>query len=142
VFLLSARFSNHVDIPSKHTICFFVCFCLCSCVSCLHYFQIPYFALNANLKARFESVLFHYKEGQVSGIVFHRNLFTVVLKAPILYANWYVLSHTHIMINLPICFEKTISVALSEISFLFKAKTSFSYSYLSIVIVVRARFHT
>ena len=50
--------------------------------------QVPYFALNANLKARFEAVLFHYKAGQVSGIVYHGNLFAVLLKAPVLYVNW------------------------------------------------------
>lgn len=51
-------------------------------------FLIPYFALSADLKSRFESVLFHYSEGQASGVVYYRNLFTVVMKAPVLVVNW------------------------------------------------------
>jgi hypothetical protein len=43
------------------------------------------------LKSRFESVMFHYSEGQASGIVYYRNVFTVVLKLPALVVNWYVL---------------------------------------------------
>jgi len=36
-------------------------------------------------------VLFHYSEGQASGIIYHLNLFTVVLKLPVLVTNWLVL---------------------------------------------------
>mmetsp|Transcript_15785 Transcript_15785/g.20477 ORF Transcript_15785/g.20477 Transcript_15785/m.20477 type:complete len:1015 (-) Transcript_15785:342-3386(-) len=52
---------------------------------------VPYYALNADLKSRFESVMFHYTEGQASGIVYYRNVFTVLLKLPVLVVNWYVL---------------------------------------------------
>jgi len=49
---------------------------------------IPYYVLNTDLTSRFDSVLFHYSEGQSSGIVYYRNLFEVVFKAPVLLVNW------------------------------------------------------
>ena len=57
------------------------------CCICL----VPYFSLVNDLKSRFEAVLMLYTEGQASGIVYYRNLVTVVFKAPILIINWYVL---------------------------------------------------
>jgi len=52
---------------------------------------IPYFALFNDLKSRFDSELFHYTEGQASGIIYFRNLLTVLLKVPLLVINWFVL---------------------------------------------------
>ena len=57
------------------------------CCVCL----VPYFLLVSDLKSRFESILMIYTEGQASGIVYYRNLFTVLFKGPILVINWYVL---------------------------------------------------
>ena len=53
---------------------------------------IPYFSLNFDMQSRFDAVLFQYTEGQASGIVYHRNLFEVVLKGPVLVLNWFVLA--------------------------------------------------
>jgi len=52
---------------------------------------IPYFALFSDLRSRFDSSIFHYTEGQASSIVYNRNLFTVVLKVPLLVANWTII---------------------------------------------------
>ena len=54
-------------------------------------FLLPYFSLNFDLQSRFDTILFQYKEGQASGIIYYRNVFEVFLKIPVLVVNWYVL---------------------------------------------------
>jgi len=52
---------------------------------------IPYFALSSDLKSRFDSMIFHYTEGQASSLVYYRNCFAVALRAPLLAVNWFTL---------------------------------------------------
>jgi hypothetical protein len=54
-------------------------------------FILPFFAIYNDLRARFESLLYNYFEGQASGIMYYRNLFMVSLKVPILVINWFAL---------------------------------------------------